>query len=72
MLLMEPLLAGRGIAMLPIFTIEEQLAKGKVKRLLADYPTDAVSLHVVYPQNRHLSPKVRIFVDLMVEHFADK
>jgi DNA-binding transcriptional LysR family regulator len=72
MLLMEPLLAGRGIAMLPIFTIEEPLSKGKVKRLLADFPTDAVSLHVVYPQNRHLSPKVRIFVDLMVEHFADK
>jgi DNA-binding transcriptional LysR family regulator len=70
MLLMEPLLAGHGIALLPIFSIEEPLAKGKVRRLLKDFPTDAVSLHVVYPQNRHLSPKVRVFVDLMAEHFA--
>jgi len=69
-LLMEPLLAGRGIAMLPIFTLDEHLKKGHVKRLLTDYPTDPVTLHVVYPQNRHLSPKVRVFVDLMAEHFA--
>jgi DNA-binding transcriptional LysR family regulator len=72
MLLMEPLLAGLGIALLPIFSIEEHLAKGRVRRLLKDCPTDAVSLHVVYPQNRHLSPKVRVFVDLMAEHFAER
>jgi DNA-binding transcriptional LysR family regulator len=71
-LLMEPLLAGRGIAMLPIFSLEDHLAQGRVKRVLTDYPTDPVSLHVVYPQNRHLSPKVRVFVDLMIEHFAEK
>jgi DNA-binding transcriptional LysR family regulator len=72
MLLMEPLLAGLGVALLPIFSIEEHLAKGRVRRLLKDFPTDAVSLHVVYPQNRHLSPKVRVFVDLMAEHFAER
>jgi DNA-binding transcriptional LysR family regulator len=72
MMLMEPLIAGHGIALLPIFSIGEHLAKGRVKRLLKDFPTDAVSLHVVYPQNRHLSPKVRVFVDLMAEHFAER
>ena len=72
MLLLEPLLAGRGIAFLPIFSIDTILKNGKVKRLLADYQTDDVSLHVVYPQNRHLSPKVRVFIDLMAEHFAQR
>lgn len=72
MLLLEPLLAGRGIAFLPLFSIDTILRSGKVKRLLVDYPTDAVSLHVVYPQNRHLSPKVRVLVDLMAEHFAQR
>jgi DNA-binding transcriptional LysR family regulator len=70
MLLLEPLLAGRGIALLPLFSIDQILKAGKVRRLLTDFPTDDVSLHVVYPQNRHLSPKVRVLVDLMVEHFA--
>ncbi len=68
--LTQPLLEGMGIGLLPVFAIEEYLAKGRVRRLLRDYPTDAVSLHVVYPQNRHLSPKVRVFVDLMAEHFG--
>lgn len=72
MLLLEPLLAGRGIAFLPIFSIDTILKTGKVKRLLSDYQTDDVTLHVVYPQNRHLSPKVRVFIDLMAEHFAQR
>lgn len=72
LLLMDPLLAGRGIALLPLFTIEAALKSGKVKRLLTEFPTDDVSLHVVYPQNRHLSPKVRVLVDLMAEHFAQR
>lgn len=70
LLLMDPLLAGRGIALLPLFTIEDVLKTGKIKRLLTDFPTDEVTLHVVYPQNRHLSPKVRVLVDLMAEHFG--
>lgn len=70
LLLLEPLLAGRGIALLPLFSIDQALKAGKVRRLLTDFPTDDVSLHVVYPQNRHLSPKVRVLVDLMAEHFA--
>jgi DNA-binding transcriptional LysR family regulator len=72
MLLLEPLLAGRGIALLPLFSIGTALKSGKVKRLLTEFPTDDVSLHVVYPQNRHLSPKVRVLVDLMAEHFAQR
>ncbi|MBL8710573.1 MAG: LysR family transcriptional regulator [Rhodospirillaceae bacterium] len=70
LMLMDPLLAGRGIALLPLFTIEDVLKSGRVKRLLTDFPTDEVALHVVYPQNRHLSPKVRVLVDLMAEHFG--
>lgn len=71
-LLLQPLMAGLGIALLPIFSIETELAKGKVVRLLKDAPTDAVTLYVVYPQNRHLSPKVRVFIDLMAEYFGER
>lgn len=70
LLLIEALIAGRGIALLPTFTVDEHLKKGRLKRLLIDYPSDEIALHVVYPQNRHLSPKVRVFIDLMIEYFG--
>ncbi len=66
--LLSPLLAGMGIACLPDFTVGEQVAKGKLRRILVDYPVENHDLYVVYPANRHQSPKLRAFVEVASRH----
>jgi DNA-binding transcriptional LysR family regulator len=50
--------------------VEREIAEGKLAFLLSDFKAAPEPVMVMYPQNRHLSPKVRVFVDFMVEHFA--
>jgi len=70
-LLLEPLRAGSGIALLPAFFVGPDIVSGKLRRILEDFPIDRHDLYVVYPHNRHQSPKVRVLVDLLVEWFQD-
>jgi DNA-binding transcriptional LysR family regulator len=69
-LLLEPLRAGVGIAMLPEFLVSQDLEKGSLVPLLTKYPVDPLSLFVVYPPSRHSSPKIRALVDIVGEWFA--
>jgi len=39
-------------------------------QVLADWTSEPLPVHVVYPQNRHLSAKVRVFVEWVAELFA--
>jgi len=63
-------LAGLGIFQTARFAVAEHLAKGNLVQVLADWNCDGVPVHVVYPPNRHLSAKVRVFVEWMAEVFA--
>jgi DNA-binding transcriptional LysR family regulator len=63
-------LAGHGIMQLPTFMAREPIAKGHLVPLLLDWCTAPKPLHIVYPPNRHLSNKVRVFVDWLAELFA--
>ncbi|KQV80638.1 transcriptional regulator [Massilia sp. Root351] len=63
-------LAGLGIVQMTDFALEEYLRDGRLVQVLADWITDPIPIHVVYPQNRHLSAKVRVFVEWVAEHFA--
>lgn len=56
-------LAGLGMIQAPTFMVESCLASGALRRVLADWPSDVLPLHVVYPPNRHISNRVRVFVD---------
>ena len=60
-------LAGLGILRLPHFMVAEHLASGALRPVLRDWSSEAVPLHVVYPPNRHLSAKLRIFVEWVAE-----
>lgn len=73
---LEPLiyLAERcfGITCLPPFAVSVGLAEGKLVSLLTDYLGETGTFRILWPTNRHLSPKVRVFVDYMAENlFAD-
>jgi LysR family transcriptional regulator for bpeEF and oprC len=59
--------AGLGIAQIPAFVLKEAMERGALELVLADWFPEPSPLYVVYPQNRHLSNKVRVFVDWVAE-----
>ncbi len=61
------LLEGVGIARIPTFVVGKDIREGRLIPILRDYEILDVTIYLVYPQRRHLSPKVRAFVDFMAE-----
>jgi DNA-binding transcriptional LysR family regulator len=68
--LRDAAVAGRGIALLPVFIAQAALASGKLQPFLADYTAPPLALYAIYPPTRHLAVKVRLFIDYLVETFA--
>ncbi|KQV83794.1 LysR family transcriptional regulator [Rhizobium sp. Root1220] len=64
-------MTGLGIAQLPRFMIREALAKGDLVQVLPEWTREPLALYIVYPPNRHLSNKVRVFVDWLVKLLVD-
>jgi LysR family transcriptional regulator for bpeEF and oprC len=60
-------LAGLGIMQMARYALEPYLAEGTLVMILEDWLSDPLPIHVVYPQNRHLSAKVRVFVEWIAE-----
>lgn len=63
-------LSGLGIVQVPHFMAREAIASGQLVVLLPGWRSETIPIHAVYPQNRHLSAKVRVFVDWVTELFA--
>jgi DNA-binding transcriptional LysR family regulator len=60
-------LDGHGICRLPKFAMEEELKSGQLEVLFSNYVTTEVNVYAVYPSRKHLSPKVRSFIDLLTQ-----
>lgn len=67
----EAALTGIGIIQMPEFIVRDHIDAGKLQVVLADHPAEKVPLCILYHQNRHLSTKVRAFVEWAAELFAD-
>ena len=63
-------LGGLGIVSLPSFFVGRDLRAGKLVTVLEDFIPRDIGLHAVYPHSRHLSPKVRAFVDFLADRFG--
>jgi len=61
--------AGLGVARTPLFAVRRAVEEGRLEILLEDYELANLVVHAVYPHRRHLSAKVRVFVDFMVDWF---
>jgi DNA-binding transcriptional LysR family regulator len=61
-------LNGHGIGFLPSFVAADDIANGSLKRLLPDYPSEALGIYAVYPHRKHLAAKVRLFIDAAIEY----
>ncbi|MGE7137669.1 LysR family transcriptional regulator [Luteibacter sp. NPDC031894] len=64
-------LAGAGVAAFTRRTVQGDLLRGSLVPVLPDYILGKQHYHILYPQTRHLAPKVRVFVDYMVERYRD-
>ena len=56
---------------MPTFIVGDHIRSGRLTPLLNRYQSLEVSIYLVMSQRRHLSPKVRAFVEFMVEHISD-
>lgn len=61
---------GLGIFCEPDFIVAADLRAGRLVRVLAAFEPPASAIHAVYPSRRHLSGKVRAFVDFLTEASA--
>ena len=60
---------GQGIVVLPSFIAYQEIERGALLPLLQDYKPTQLEAYAIYPQTRHLSLRVRTFVDFLVERF---
>jgi DNA-binding transcriptional LysR family regulator len=67
---LSALLAGLGIGQAFKFMVAPHLQSGRLRTVIDDWGRPRQPLHVVYPSNRHLSAKTRLFVDWVAEVFA--
>ncbi|WP_395713692.1 LysR family transcriptional regulator [Reyranella sp.] len=59
-------LAGLGLAPAPEWLVADALVAGRLTRVLTDYEPPSGGIYAVYPTNRLLAPRVRVFVDHIV------
>ncbi|KAA8985423.1 LysR family transcriptional regulator [Halospina sp. K52047b] len=69
--LLDAVRKGLGLAQLPDYYVWEDLASGRLVSVLDDYMCTHTAVWVVYPRHRHISPKVRQFVDFLVANMSD-
>ncbi|MDS0848845.1 putative multidrug efflux transcriptional regulator CeoR [Burkholderia cenocepacia] len=60
---------GFGLIQPPLFMVLPHLREGRLKEVLPGVKPLPMPISVVYPHSRHLSPKVRVFVDWIAEVF---
>lgn len=63
-------LAGLGVLWLPEYMCREHLARGELVTLFEDWRFEPMPVYVAYSPNRHVSTRVRVFIDWVVELMA--
>jgi DNA-binding transcriptional LysR family regulator len=73
--LLDAARAGLGLVLMPIWMVGDDIRGGRLRPVLSQYrvsPTTIdAAIYAVFPANRHLSPKVRVFIDYLAERFRD-
>jgi DNA-binding transcriptional LysR family regulator len=65
--LLDAVIDGAGIARVASFVAARAVLDGRLQLVLADCVAPGPVIHLVYLQNRHLSPRVRVFADMMAQ-----
>lgn len=64
-------LKGGGVFLAPSFVVGEDVSAGRLVALLGDHRPLEFAINAIYPHRHHLSTKVRSFLDLVAERFAE-
>ncbi|MDG4647028.1 LysR family transcriptional regulator [Roseibacterium sp. SDUM158017] len=70
--LLNAAIGGLGIAYLPSFLYAEAMREGLLEDAIPDLPFEVLGIYAVYPPGRFIQPKVRSFIDFLVDSFRDK
>jgi LysR family transcriptional regulator, regulator for bpeEF and oprC len=65
-------LAGLGIVQTFTYAAGPALARGELVEILAPWRPAPYPFHVVYPNNRHVTQRLRVFIDWLMEYFPDR
>jgi DNA-binding transcriptional LysR family regulator len=65
-------IAGAGIAFQPGFIVDEDIAAGRLVRVLPGWQSAEMGINALYPSRKHLSAKVRTFVDFVAAALAGR
>ena len=60
---------GLGLIQVPRYRVEAELASGVLVEVLPDFPPSPLPVHILYAQPRQLSPRLRVFIDWVVERY---
>jgi DNA-binding transcriptional LysR family regulator len=68
--LIRAAIAGEGLILFPTFYLHEALRSGQLVKVLTDHSWPELSAYAVYPPTRHLSSRVRAFIDFVADRLA--
>lgn len=68
----EATIEGLGISYLPLFMVEDDIAEGRLERLLPDDVTEEIPFYLIFPRGNYSLSKVRAFVDFMRNAMRDE
>jgi DNA-binding transcriptional LysR family regulator len=70
--LLQAVLAGAGITLLPTYLMDDHLDKGALQIILPEWTAPPMTIYALFPSRRHLSPAVRALLDFLVAEFASQ
>lgn len=70
--LLEMTKAGLGVYLCPTFMSGESISSGELEPVLNQFVRSNISVYAIWPHNRHLSAKVRTFVDFLIDRYGTK
>lgn len=68
--LQQAVLAGGGIALLPTYLVNTDIAQGAMQVILPEWGVPTMTIYALFPSRRHLSPAVRSLLDFLVQRFS--
>jgi len=66
----DALREGFGVSLIPHWYVEGDLKTGRLQSALEDWTMVETTLYAIYPARQHLAPKIRVFVDFLIEEFG--
>jgi DNA-binding transcriptional LysR family regulator len=70
MLMLDAVLAGCGVTLLPTFITGTHVLDGRLKIALEDFEDEPMRISAAYPPQRNLSARTRTFIDYLVKYFS--